>query len=156
MRPTGVVAVCFSSERMAAICAFRSKTGVDVERRCGSQRWTSQLGPVNRNVECRKHLTWLESLPPQTCEALAAALARLGRVLEARSDLGRDSQPIRISPSPNFRGNGLANTPWSTEWSTSSTACAKPGPGRMSAARSGEWQESPIRQCKVTRRGAGT
>ena len=34
----------------------------------------------------RKHLIWFGSLPPQTCEALAAALARLGRVLEARSD----------------------------------------------------------------------
>ena len=32
---------------------------------------------------------WLESLPPQRCEAAAAALTRLGRVLKRGLTLGR-------------------------------------------------------------------
>ena len=72
-------------------------------------------------------MIWLESLSLQTCEAVAAALARLGRVLEARSDPRAGLATNSNFTVARFRADALADTPWSPDRSTSSTACAKPG-----------------------------
>ena len=58
----------------------------------------------------RKHLIWLESLPPQTCEAVAAALARLGRVLETRSDPRAELATNSNFTVARFRADALADT----------------------------------------------
>jgi hypothetical protein len=60
----------------------------------------------------RKHLIWLESLPPQTCEQWRPLWRVSDGSLERGLTLGRDLQPIRISPSPDFGANALADTPW--------------------------------------------
>jgi hypothetical protein len=92
----------------------------------------------------RKHLIWLESLPPRTCEALAAALARLGRVLGARSDPRAGLATNLIFTVARFRAVTLADAPWSPDRSTSSTAYAKPGSRKNERGPPSERQESPI------------
>jgi hypothetical protein len=59
----------------------------------------------------RKHLIGLESPPPQTREALAAALARLGRVLEARSDAWAGLATNSNFTVARFRADALADAP---------------------------------------------
>jgi hypothetical protein len=66
--------------------------------------------PCQCSPALRKHLIWLEALPPQTSEALAAALARLGRILKRVLTLGRDMQPI--SPSPDFAPTASSRKLW--------------------------------------------
>jgi hypothetical protein len=92
----------------------------------------------------RKHLIWLESLPPQTCEAVAAALVRLGRVLEARSDPRAGLATNSNFTVARFRADALADLPDRRTGALRRRPAQSQGPGRMSTARSGERQESPI------------
>jgi hypothetical protein len=92
----------------------------------------------------RKHLIWLESLPPQTCEAVAAALARLGRVLEARSDPRAELATNSNFTVARFRADTLADLPDRRTGALRRRPAQSQGPGRISTAGSCERQKSPI------------